>query len=121
MVLASGEVVATHGVMNPQIRFGDDLMSRVSYVMMNPGGEVELTRVVRQALDALIDYLKIITKASDQKAGACEAMSESSAASHCAVETVASFNDVAMIGAGSRPARSARSLDRRPHRKRPFP
>ena len=23
--------------MNPQIRFGEDLMSRVSYVMMNPG------------------------------------------------------------------------------------
>ena len=29
--------------MNPQIRFGEDLMSRVSYVMMNPGGEKELT------------------------------------------------------------------------------
>ena len=40
-------VLATNGVMNPQIRFGDDLMSRVSYVMMNPGGEVELTRTVR--------------------------------------------------------------------------
>ncbi len=25
-------------LMNPQIRFGEDLMSRVSYVMMNPGG-----------------------------------------------------------------------------------
>ena len=31
--------------MNPQIRFGEDLMSRVSYVMMNPGGDKELTRV----------------------------------------------------------------------------
>jgi uncharacterized 2Fe-2S/4Fe-4S cluster protein (DUF4445 family) len=29
-------------------------MSRVSYVMMNPGGDVELTRVVRGALDDLI-------------------------------------------------------------------
>ena len=26
------------GTMNPQIRFGEDLMSRVSYAMMNPGG-----------------------------------------------------------------------------------
>ena len=33
------------GAMNPQIRFGEDLMSRVSYVMMNPGAETELTRV----------------------------------------------------------------------------
>ena len=52
--LASGEVVATSGMMNPQIRFGDDLMSRVSYVMMNPGGDVELTRTVRTALDELL-------------------------------------------------------------------
>ncbi|NIR59319.1 MAG: drug:proton antiporter, partial [Gammaproteobacteria bacterium] len=29
--LSSGEVVASSGVMNPQIRFGEDLMSRVSY------------------------------------------------------------------------------------------
>jgi uncharacterized 2Fe-2S/4Fe-4S cluster protein (DUF4445 family) len=55
--LASGEVLATAGRMNPQIRFGEDLMSRVSYVMMNPGGEVELTRVVREAIDQLIGEL----------------------------------------------------------------
>jgi uncharacterized 2Fe-2S/4Fe-4S cluster protein (DUF4445 family) len=39
--------------MNPQIRFGEDLMSRVSYIMMNPGGELELTRVVRAAISEL--------------------------------------------------------------------
>ena len=52
--LASGEVLASAGLMNPQIRFGEDLMSRVSYVMMNPGGDAELTRSVRGAVDALI-------------------------------------------------------------------
>jgi uncharacterized 2Fe-2S/4Fe-4S cluster protein (DUF4445 family) len=52
--LASGEVVASRGAMNPQIRFGEDLMSRVSYVMMNPGGERELTKTVRASVDALI-------------------------------------------------------------------
>ena len=51
--LSSGEVVASAGVMNPQIRFGEDLMSRVSYVMMNPGGEVEMTAAVREALNTL--------------------------------------------------------------------
>ncbi len=55
--LASGDVVAHAGTMNPQIRFGEDLMSRVSYVMMNPGGDQELTSVVRAALDGLIDDL----------------------------------------------------------------
>src|SRR5215471_15129824 len=51
--LASGEVVASSGLMNPQIRFGEDLMSRVSYVMMNPGGEVEMTKAVREAINTL--------------------------------------------------------------------
>ena len=55
--LTSGAVLATAGVMNPQIRFGEDLMSRVSYAMMNPGGEVEMTEAVREALDSLIQEL----------------------------------------------------------------
>ena len=52
--LMSGAVVASVGAMNPQIRFGEDLMSRVSYVMMNRGGDAELTRAVREAINALI-------------------------------------------------------------------
>lgn len=52
--LASGKVVASSGAMNPQIRFGEDLMSRVSYVMMHPGGDVEMTRAVRTAINRLL-------------------------------------------------------------------
>ncbi len=52
--LQSGAVVASAGVMNPQIRFGEDLMSRVSYAMMNPGGAEEMTEAVRQGLAGLI-------------------------------------------------------------------
>lgn len=52
--LVSGKVVASSGTMNPQIRFGEDLMSRVSYVMMNPGGDVEMTAAVRSAIDDLL-------------------------------------------------------------------
>ena len=51
--LDTGEVKASSGIMNPQIRFGEDLMSRVSYAMMNPGGDKEMTRAVREAIDAL--------------------------------------------------------------------
>ncbi|SMX41619.1 ASKHA domain-containing protein [Actibacterium lipolyticum] len=51
--LVTGEVKASSGIMNPQIRFGEDLMSRVSYVMMNPGGDVEMTGAVRDALNEL--------------------------------------------------------------------
>jgi uncharacterized 2Fe-2S/4Fe-4S cluster protein (DUF4445 family) len=51
--LRTGEVLASAGAMNPQIRFGEDLMSRVSYVMLNPGSEKELTRAVRGCLAKL--------------------------------------------------------------------
>jgi len=51
--LLSGRILASAGTSNPQIRFGEDLMSRVSYVMMNPGGEAALTRAVRDAVGAL--------------------------------------------------------------------
>jgi uncharacterized 2Fe-2S/4Fe-4S cluster protein (DUF4445 family) len=51
--LVTGEVAASAGLMNPQIRFGEDLMSRVSYSMMNPGGHAQMTAVVREALSSL--------------------------------------------------------------------
>jgi uncharacterized 2Fe-2S/4Fe-4S cluster protein (DUF4445 family) len=51
--LETGEVVASAGSMNPQIRFGEDLMSRVSYSMMHPGGAQQMTEAVRGALNTL--------------------------------------------------------------------
>jgi uncharacterized 2Fe-2S/4Fe-4S cluster protein (DUF4445 family) len=52
--LADGAVLASSGEMNPQIRFGEDLMSRVSYAMMHPEGAGEMTRAVRAALAKLV-------------------------------------------------------------------
>jgi uncharacterized 2Fe-2S/4Fe-4S cluster protein (DUF4445 family) len=57
--LESGEVLASAGAMNPQIRFGEDLMSRVSYVMMHPGSQADLTRVVRECLRGLVAELAV--------------------------------------------------------------
>ncbi len=51
--LRDGSVLASSGLMNPQIRFGEDLMSRVSYAMMNPGGDVEMTSAVRSSINDL--------------------------------------------------------------------
>jgi len=52
--LSDGAVLASNGVMNPQIRFGEDLMSRVSYAMMHPEGAAEMTAAVRTALNGLL-------------------------------------------------------------------
>ncbi len=53
--LRTGEVLASAGMMNPQIRFGEDLMSRVSYVMMHPDGDAEMTKVIREAINELAE------------------------------------------------------------------
>ncbi|WP_370318386.1 ASKHA domain-containing protein [Oricola sp.] len=53
--LLSGRTIASSGTSNPQIRFGEDLMSRVSYVMMNPEGREAMTTAVRAAIGDLVD------------------------------------------------------------------
>ncbi len=52
--LTTGAVIASAGIMNPQIRFGEDLMSRVSYAMLNENGAAEMTAAVRMGIDELI-------------------------------------------------------------------
>jgi uncharacterized 2Fe-2S/4Fe-4S cluster protein (DUF4445 family) len=52
--LISGELLGSGGVMNPQIRFGEDLMSRVSHIMMHPESVTALTEVVQQGVNELI-------------------------------------------------------------------
>ena len=51
--LTDGRVLTSSGLMNPQIRFGEDLMSRVSYAMMNQGGAEAMTAAVREGLAQL--------------------------------------------------------------------
>lgn len=55
--LKSAKVVASGGVMNPQIRFGEDLMSRVSYIIMNEGGLANMNGVLLEAINDLVDEL----------------------------------------------------------------
>lgn len=51
--LQTGKVLASAGLMNPQIKFGEDVMSRVSYAMMNDGGAEAMTSAVHEALNEL--------------------------------------------------------------------
>ncbi|GIT07924.1 MAG: hypothetical protein CM1200mP30_15540 [Pseudomonadota bacterium] len=55
-------MLASAGMMNPQIRFGEDLMSRVSYVMMHPDGDAEMTKVIREPINELAE--NVATKAN---------------------------------------------------------
>lgn len=63
--LVTGMPVYEKAAMNPQIRYGEDLMSRVSYIMMNKGSEHKLTGAIhmqiRGMLAAAIEALEIQT------------------------------------------------------------
>ncbi len=62
--MQSGEVVATAGIMNPQIAYGEDLMSRVSYANTHADG---LDRLHRAAIDALNEIVSQTTSMARAK------------------------------------------------------
>ncbi len=49
--LRTGALVGTAAIMNPQVRFGEDLMSRVSYAMTDADGTKKLNQAVVGALN----------------------------------------------------------------------
>ncbi len=51
--LDSGEVLATHGLMNPQVAYGEDLMSRISYANDHPDGLDKLHGAAVEALNRI--------------------------------------------------------------------
>ena len=52
--LDSGEELVGEGVMNPQIAYGEDVISRLAYAVRHPGGAEELAGVVRAAINELV-------------------------------------------------------------------
>lgn len=52
--LTTGLLEYEKAAMNPQIRFGEDLMSRVSYIMMNKGAEVKLTASIHKQIKEML-------------------------------------------------------------------
>ena len=55
--LRTGELLATASCMNPQVPYGEDLMSRVSYAMMNEDGTERMHASIIDGLNGLIGEL----------------------------------------------------------------
>lgn len=51
--LRTGQLLATASAMNPQVTYGDDIMSRISYANERPDGRSRLHRAVIKALNRL--------------------------------------------------------------------
>jgi len=52
--LTSGEVLATEGVMNPQVAYGEDVMSRIGYATKEKGGLKRLNDAIIKGLNQII-------------------------------------------------------------------
>jgi uncharacterized 2Fe-2S/4Fe-4S cluster protein (DUF4445 family) len=55
--LASGEHMASAGIENPQLRFGEDIMTRLSYAAVSPKNLLELQSAVIEGINAILDSL----------------------------------------------------------------
>jgi uncharacterized 2Fe-2S/4Fe-4S cluster protein (DUF4445 family) len=70
--LETGQELAAAGVMNPQIGYGEDVISRLVHATRNPASQAELARVVHEALDNLAGTLAEMAGAGrEQIAEAC--------------------------------------------------
>jgi len=53
--LSSGSVVYATGEINPQVAYGEDVMSRITYSTVNPGGLANLQKSVIECINGLIE------------------------------------------------------------------
>ena len=53
--LGTGKVVDTYSTMNPQVKYGEDVVSRISYHMGNPSGLARMSSELIAAINGLID------------------------------------------------------------------
>jgi uncharacterized 2Fe-2S/4Fe-4S cluster protein (DUF4445 family) len=52
--LESGKVLVTEGITNPQVAYGEDVMSRITYMTMNPDGLATLNAIIVDTINTLI-------------------------------------------------------------------
>jgi uncharacterized 2Fe-2S/4Fe-4S cluster protein (DUF4445 family) len=53
--LNTGKVINTESLMNPQVPYGEDVMSRITYAMSNPTGLETMQKAIREGLNRIID------------------------------------------------------------------
>jgi uncharacterized 2Fe-2S/4Fe-4S cluster protein (DUF4445 family) len=53
--LNTGKVVNTESMMNPQVPYGEDVMSRITFAMSNPGGLETMQKAIIQGLNEIIE------------------------------------------------------------------
>lgn len=58
--LTEGKLMATASMMNPQVIYGEDVMSRISYTMSHPEGLEQLNRAILDGLNGIVEEASAI-------------------------------------------------------------
>ena len=53
--LTDGKLIATASMMNPQVIYGEDVMSRICYTMTNPAGLEQLNQAIIDGLNGIVE------------------------------------------------------------------
>ncbi|MFZ5644812.1 MAG: ASKHA domain-containing protein [Bacillota bacterium] len=64
--LVTGKVLKRHSMMNSQVRYGDDVITRISYCMMNDGGLNRLHSIIIDDLNTLVARLSQAAEISQE-------------------------------------------------------
>jgi len=55
--LRTGDILTTEAMLNPQVRFGEDIMARIAYAKDNPAGLIEMNQVIISAVNELVQTI----------------------------------------------------------------
>ncbi|MFC1920027.1 FAD-dependent oxidoreductase, partial [Chloroflexota bacterium] len=58
--LTDGKVIATASMMNPQVIYGEDVMSRISYAITNPGGLEQLNQAIIDGINGIVEDAAVL-------------------------------------------------------------
>jgi uncharacterized 2Fe-2S/4Fe-4S cluster protein (DUF4445 family) len=67
----TGKVVCTESMMNPQVPYGEDVMSRITYAMSNDDGLDTMQNALIQGLNEVIEKITADVRTNGDKGGTC--------------------------------------------------
>jgi uncharacterized 2Fe-2S/4Fe-4S cluster protein (DUF4445 family) len=67
--LNTGKVVNTESIMNPQVPYGEDVMSRITYAMSNPTGLETMQKAIIDGLNEIIERVTVDIKKNGESDG----------------------------------------------------
>ncbi|MFN3481127.1 MAG: ASKHA domain-containing protein, partial [Thermodesulfovibrionales bacterium] len=67
--LNTGKVINTESMMNPQVPYGEDVMSRITYAMMNPDGLEKMQRAIIEGLNEIVERVSSDLRVNGRNGG----------------------------------------------------